>query len=358
MTKTHNAYKKHSTRSTKKNNSVNPVQVLDSDVHAPDNYIITAEEANNPVDNNFSFFARVWSIPFIRNSAVKAQEIASHFAISRFMMNQAEATLKIALTLTSPYAEKYKSQLLKVDELGCHSLDLVESKMDPSTVMASPQKVYTDVKGRIMTFTNESVEQWINKYLPMEKDDVTMRSSPPFKNSTSLANEVKHRLVNRAKTDLARLIETNQLLQEMLHSVQNATDRLQEFVASLKGGYNSTQTRANARLHELMVDVIKRVDTITDYAKERHVVASLPSVVHPVFRFASNEYGIIRAEMLKSDIPPLKKATNILYVNQSYILPMIQHSTQELQRQIREYSLNNRVVREVKSTFGLANTKA
>ncbi|KAI9249989.1 hypothetical protein BY458DRAFT_525135 [Sporodiniella umbellata] len=362
MTKAHNNHHSHHNNHHHKKNKVvndNPMAVLDREVHAPDSYVVSSEEANKPLENDFVFFSRVWSIPLIRESTTKAQAIANHFALSRLVLNGAEATFRTAVNLTSPYAEKYKSQLKKVDDFGCQSLDLVESKIDPQLVMTSPQRYYTDVKGRLMTYTNESVEGWVNKYLPQENDDVSMRS--PSEDHKSLADKVRDRLASRARTDLNRLVETNRLLQEALHSIQSANNRLQDLVVSLKGGYNATQSKANARLHELSVDLIHRVDAAAAYAKERHMVDNLPSVVHPLIQLASGEYDIIRTEMLKSDVTPLQKATNILHVNQSYVLPIIQNSTQEIQKQIhdiREYSLNNRVVREVKSTLGLVNAKA
>lgn len=270
-------------------------------------------------------------------------------------MNQAEATAKLAANIASPYAERYRGHLKKADEFGCKSLDLVESKLPSSVMLSSPQKVYKDVKGRIVTYTSESVEQLVNKYLPKEKNDATMRSENGKK---SLANEMKDRLAYRAKSDLSRLAETSQFLQEALQSIQKANTRLQDFVNSLKDGYTTTQHKANQRLHELTVDVIKRIDSAASYAKEKHVMDNLPWLVQPLVHFASNEYEIVRTEMLKSDVAPLQKATNILHVNQTQVFPLFKNTIQGLQEQIREYSLNNKVVREVKSTLGLVSTKA
>jgi hypothetical protein len=361
MTKKHNPlHKKISSKEefdqvTESIPTDNPLEVLDREVHAPDNYVVTTSEANKPVENNFAFFSRLFAIPLIRDSTAKVQEIANQHMISRFALNQAEATAKLAANIASPYAERYKDHLKKADEFGCKSLDMVESKLPPSVMLSSPQKVYKDVKGRIVTYTSESVEQLVNKYLPKEKNDATMRSENGKK---SLANEVKDRLAYRAKSDLSRLAETSQFLQEALHSIQKANTRLQDFVNSLKDGYTTTQHKANQRLHELTVDVIKRIDSAANYAKEKHVMDNLPWLVQPLVHFASNEYEIVRTEMLKSDVAPLQKATNILHVNQTQIFPLFKNTIHGLQEQIREYSLNNKVVREVKSTLGLVSTKA
>ncbi|CAO3616724.1 unnamed protein product [Mucor hiemalis] len=392
MTKKNNARKLSENNNNKsEGNGVptsNPLEVLDREVSAPDNIIVEADEANKPI-GGYSFFSRVLSIPLVRDSSSIVQHYASQNSLSRYAMNQAESTIKRAVDIASPYTEKYKHHLLKVDQMGCQSLDLVENKFPVvrqdtreiySNVKQSPNKVYEDVKGRIHNVVQVPVNhatQLVNKYLPAVEDDKQNKEKSvkeEEKNILSLVNELKERLAHRvtiqlqsiphSKADVARLAETNRLLQETFNSIQKANVRLQNLVHSVKGGYTSTQNKANQRINDLTIDLIKRLDSAAAYVKE-HQVINLPSSLHvvvdPLFTFASNEYEIVRTEALKEDIAPLQKATNILHLTQEYVLPLIQNSIQGVQEQVRQYGVyanNSKVVKDVKSTFGLVSVKA
>lgn len=312
--------------------------------------------------------------------------------MSRFALNKAESTIKMAASIASPYTEKYKHHLLRADQMGCQSLDLVEHKFPVvrqdtgeilTTVKKSPQKVYEDVRERMNSVVQVPVNhatEIVNRYLPaVERSDKKEKSVNEIDNHDrkllSLINEFKERLTHRvttqlqsiphSKADVARLAETNQLLQEAFQSIQKANTRLQDFVSSLKGGYTSTQIKANQRINELTIDLIKRLDSAAAYMKERQMISNLPSSLHivvdPLVNFASNEYEIVRTEMLKDDVAPLKKATNIMQLTQEYVLPLIQNSIQGVQEQVRQYSIyanNSKVVQDVRSTFGLVSVKS
>ncbi|CEP17254.1 hypothetical protein [Parasitella parasitica] len=382
----------------------NPNDVLESEVQVPDNSIIGADEANKkPLE--FSFFNRVLSIPIIRDSSSMVQHYANQNSISRFALNKAESTIKLAASIALPYAEKYKPHLLKADQMGCQSLDLVETRFPVVTqppreiltsVKESPHKVYQDVKGKItyaasipVTRTTQGLQQLVDKYLPaadsaansdqkqqqQTKDKGAANGNHGEVKLLSLANEVKDRLTHRVatqwqsiphtKADISRLAETNRLLHEAFQSIQKANTRLHEFVLSVKGYKDTTQTKANQRINELTADLIHRLDAAAAYVKDRQVINSLPSSLHvvvdPLVTFASNEYEIVRTEVLKPDLAPFQKATNILHMTQGYVLPLIQKSIHGVEDQVRQYGAyanNSKVVRDVKSTFGFVDVEA
>ncbi|CAO0799396.1 unnamed protein product [Mucor circinelloides] len=382
----------------------NPLDALAREVEVPDNTIIEADEANKkPLE--FSFFNRVLSIPLIRDGSSMVQHYANQSSISRFALNKAESTIKMAASIASPYAEKYKPHLLKADQMGCQSLDLVETKFPVvtqhpkeilTTVKESPQKVFEDVKGKIsyaasipVTRTTHGLQQLVDKYLPATNDEqnstATTQQQTKDRNVNdgnhkevkllSLANEVKDRLTYRVttqwqsiphtKADISRLAETNQLLHEAFQSIQKANTRLHDFVLSVKGYKDTTQTKANQRINVLTADLIHRLDAAAAYVKDRQVISNLPSSVHivvdPLVTFASNECEIVRTEVLKPDLAPFQKATNILHMTQGYVLPLIQKSIHGVEDQVRQYGAyanNSKVVRDVKSTFGFVNVKA
>ncbi|KAG2230920.1 hypothetical protein INT48_003320 [Thamnidium elegans] len=363
----------------------NPNDVLDREVAAPDSTIVEADQANKPV-SSYSFFSRVLSIPLVRDGSSIVQHYANQNSVSRFALNKAESTIKMAASIASPYTEKYKHHLLKADQMGCQSLDVVENKFPVvrqdtgelfTTVKQSPQRVYKDVREKMSHVVQVPVNhatEIVNRYLPaVEQSDRAVVDEN--RKLLSLVNEFKERLTHRvttqlqsiphSKADVARLAETNQLLQEAFQSIQKANTRLQDFVISVKGGYTSTQNKANQRINELTIDLIKRLDSAAAYVKERQMISNLPSSLHvvvdPLVNFASNEYEIVRTEMLKDDVAPLKKATNIMHLTQEYVLPLIHNSIQGVQEQVRQYSNyanNSKVVQEVRSTFGLVTVKA
>lgn len=321
--------------------------------------MVEAEEANKPI-TSYSFFSRVLSIPLVRD----AQYYANQNSISRFAINKAESTIKMAASIASPYTEKYKHHLLKVDQMGCQSLDLVENKFpvvrqDAVEILTSvPHKVYEKINHVVQVPVNHATEL-VNRYLPPINNDEASRNVDDNRKLLSIVKErLTHRLqsIPHSKADVARLAET---LQETFHSIQIANTRLNDFVVSLKGGYASTQNKANQRINELTIDLIKRLDSAAAYVKEHHVISNLPSslhiVVNPLVTFASNEYDIVRTQVLKDDLAPLQKATNIMHLTQEYVLPLIQNSIQQV-RQYSLYSNNSKADQDLSS--GLVSVKA
>ncbi|KAG2199646.1 hypothetical protein INT47_005171 [Mucor saturninus] len=336
--------KKNNARPNKKGiPTSNPNEVLEREVSVPDHTVVEAEEANKPIPS-YSFFSRVLSIPLIRD----AQYYANQNSISRFAITKAESTIKMAASIASPYAEKYKHHLLKADQMGCQSLDLVENKFP--VVRQDAAEIYTSVV--------QAPTELVNRYLPPKKDE----SSRNVEDNRNVLSIVKERLAHRlqsiphSKADVARLAET---LQETFHSIQIANTRLNDFIVSLKGGYTSTQNKANQRINELTIDLIKRLDSAAAYVKEHHVISNLPSSLHivvdPLVTFASNEYEIVRTQVLKDDLAPLQKATNIMHLTQEYVLPLIQNSIQQV-RQYSLYSNNSKGNKEASS--GLVSASA
>ncbi|KAI8364324.1 hypothetical protein EDC96DRAFT_565653 [Choanephora cucurbitarum] len=350
--------KKHAMTEVKPNiPTSNPHEVLSREVEVPDTFVVEADQANKEIPH-FSFFDRVCSIPLIRDGSSMVHHYANQNSIGRFALTKAETTLKMAASMASPYTEKYKPHLLKADQLGCQSLDIVQTRFP--LVTQPPQKVYEDVKNQIsyaasipVTRTTSSLQQLINKYLPPVDEKAQEQN---------LIHQVKDRLSHRlqhSKADLARLAETNQLLHEAFQSIQKANTHLHDFLISVKGYKTTTQTKANQRIHELTTELIYRLDAAAAYVKDRQVMNNLPhpvlTVIDPLVTFASNEYAIVRTEILKSDVPPLQKATNILQMTQGYVLPLIQKSIHGVEEQVRQYGVyatnNYKVVRDVKTTL-------
>ncbi|KAI7901391.1 uncharacterized protein BX663DRAFT_514303 [Cokeromyces recurvatus] len=210
----------------------NPNDVLENDVEVPDHSVVQPSEANKKPDE-FSFFKRLMSLPLIRDGSSMVQYYANKNTLSRYALDRLESSFTYAVTMVSPYTEKYKTQLLKVDHLGCQSLDLVQNKLPIvtqtsteilTTVKESPHKVYTEIKDGIshaasipVTRTTHCLQTLIDYYLPpinkdennkVEGDAATKKGKKGKKEEedhddernvslTLLANEVKDRLLSR-----------------------------------------------------------------------------------------------------------------------------------------------------------------
>lgn len=180
-----------------------------------------------------------------------------------------------------------------------------------------------------------------------------------------MANDVKGRLQQRfnqqiehipkTKAEVMSIAETNQLLKETVERIQHINGQIQEWVTknnelakngvqgirdNIKGGVEATQTAAHQRLHDLTVELFHHLDVASGILKQQST--KLPSFLQthlePLANFAGHEYNIIRSEILKEDITPMQKATNILQLSNAYIVPFIQNSVEGIQEQLKYYS--------------------
>lgn len=321
------------------------------------------------------------SFPLVQDGLDKAHHYASQTAISRYALQQAETTLtKASEMANSSYTEQY---LKKADALGCRSLDLLEQRfpaVNQSTdelvqaVRQSPQQlvssVSTPVNKGILTAA-DNIETLVDKWLPASGEQQQQQRAMNKEEEEAvvrfyqLVNDVKGRLqqrvnqqidhIPRTKAEMARLTETNKFLQDtvnhiqtinlqlqdwMIHSRALAENRVQGIRDNIKGGYEATQSATQERIHQLTVELFSRLDIASNFLKERSVKLPdfLQTHLEPLAGFAGKEYDIIRTEVLKKDVAPLQKATNIVQLSHAYILPFLQSSVDGIQEQLHYYS--------------------
>ncbi|KAI8339551.1 hypothetical protein BC941DRAFT_420814 [Chlamydoabsidia padenii] len=325
-----------------------------------------------------TFWSRVSSFPLVQDGLDKAHHYANQTAISRYALQQAETTLNKASEMANTsYTEQY---LKKADALGCRSLDILEQRFPAVTqptdelvqaVRQSPQQLVTSVStpvNRGMLTAAGNIETLVDKWLPSPTGEQAINrkeEEEALARFYQLANHIKDRLeqhvhqqiehIPRTKAEMARLTETNQLLQDTVHHIQTINLQLQDWVIhsrtlaeqrvqgirdNIKSGYEATQSTTHQRIHELTIELFHRLDLTSNYLKERSV--KLPDFIQtrlePLAEFAGHEYDIIRMEVLKNDIAPLQKATNILQLSHAYILPFLQSSVDGIQEQLHYYS--------------------
>ncbi|KAI8982494.1 hypothetical protein BDB01DRAFT_792829 [Pilobolus umbonatus] len=261
----------------------NPIDVLEPDVSAPDSAIIDATDANKPltVDDPsiapFFFLTRVLSIPFIHDTTLKAHEYATKYSVTRFVLSQTENTVKKAVTIASsyaaPYAEKYRPQLLKVDLLGCQSLDVIESTFpvvrEPTDIVLNnvkeaPKKVYEDVKEKFVhvgaipiTQVNGQLEILLNKWLPGKRGMLNNVKESPHKVYDDIKETILHLgsiPVNQANESLEYLLNT--WLPEEKHEM-NQKD------------INTKLQEENGKSNQMMEGEIHRLFSLANEMKDR-----------------------------------------------------------------------------------------
>ncbi|SAM01122.1 hypothetical protein [Absidia glauca] len=333
----------------------------------------------SPGSMEASFWSRVSSFPVVQDGLDAVQRFSHQSSISRYAMQQAETTFTKASEIATPYTEQY---IKKADALGCRSLDILEQRFPAvnrptgelvQAVRQSPQQLVSSVSTPVnkhMLTAAGSIENLVDKWLPAnerEQQDINRQNEEiAVARFYGLANSVKDRLqqrvhqriehIPRNKADVARLAETNQLLQDTVSHVQAINTQLQGWVShsrqlaenrvngireNIKGGYEATQSATHQRIHDLTVELFHRLDLASDFLKERST--KLPDFVQahlePLAGFAGHEYNIIRTEVLKEDVPPLQKASNILQLSHAYIVPFLQTSVDGIQEQLHYYTV-------------------
>ncbi|CAO3598152.1 unnamed protein product [Absidia cylindrospora] len=340
-----------------------------------------------------SFWTRVSSLPLVQDGLGKVHHYANQTSISRYALQQAETTFFKANEFATPYTEQY---IKKADALGCRSLDILEQRFPAVTqptgelvqaVRQSPQQLVSSVSipvNKHMLTAAGSIENLVDKWLPPATNDngqelqqmngtgsQEQQQQRDIKKEDEqvaiarfyhLANNIKDRLqqrvhqriehIPRSKADVARLAETNRLLQDTVAHVQTINTQLHGWVAhsrnvaesgvkNIKGGYEATQAATQQRIHDLTVELFNRLDLASEFLKERST--KLPDFVQvhlePLAHFAGHEYNIIRTEVLKEDVAPLQKASNILQLSQEYIIPLLHNSVGGIQEQLYQYSV-------------------
>ncbi|CAO3599152.1 unnamed protein product [Absidia cylindrospora] len=347
----------------------------------------TPAPVQSPESAEATFWSRVSAFPLVQDGLGKVQHYANQTSISRYALQQAETTLSKANEITTPYTEQY---IKKADALGCRSLDLLEQRFPAvnqptdelvQAVRQSPQQLVSSVSTPVnkhMLTAADSIETLVDKWLPANGEQQTNGTSDQQQRDIKkedealaaarfyqLANNVKDRLqqrvhqqiehIPRSKAEVTRLAETNQLLQDTVNQVQTINTQLQEWVAhsrtlaenrvqgirdNIKGSYEATQSATQQRIHDLTVELFHRLDVASDFLKERSIKLPdfLQTHLEPLAGFAGHEYNIIRTEVLKEDVAPLQKATNILQLSHAYIVPFLQTSVDGIQEQLHYYS--------------------
>ncbi|KAI9267884.1 hypothetical protein BDA99DRAFT_504248 [Phascolomyces articulosus] len=258
-----------------------------------------------------SFWHRFSSIPIVQDSVGKVQQ----YPLGRYALEKAETTWTKASTQAGalPYAQAYFE---KAGALGCLSLDVLEQRFP---VVYQP------------------TEQIVDTFLTTVK--------APVHHAVSLVDRFwwTNNSRNKQPDDpLNHLSETKALLQETAHHIARINDSLRGWttcVASqvgsqLKGSYESTQAECNQRILELTTELVTKLDSASAYAKTVSIPPAIQARLEPLVAF----YDTMRHEAVKEDLSPLQKASRMVILTQSCVLPALQSSIDGIQEQLKYYT--------------------
>ncbi|KAI8366015.1 uncharacterized protein BYT42DRAFT_618457 [Radiomyces spectabilis] len=348
--------------------------------------------AAKPLPEKSRFVARVSSYPIVQDGVAYYQ---------RTLMGRITASTWTTLEKYSSYQPKsfqayYEnyvvSHLDKADQLGCRSLDLIQSKVPLITqptaeiVEAVKQPSYQlieGVKGRLtlnnvsrpaqtvareanqrLTVLIDNLEAVMDRYLEplpsdagQEKGPVTKEEDPLLRAyimfgqaSSRLRQQLTRTIADlpRTRDDLKRLAETSsivqsatanlQLFQEMLrHSIviysQAAQDRLPPAVKERVQYMHAITTE---RLHQLTQQMGQLVDTVKTQSTE--VPERFKLHLQSLLDVANQQLELARQEYAREDISSYHKAKNVAQNVQEQVMPVLQ----TIQAQIQQYTDSTR----------------
>jgi len=169
---------------------------------------------------------------------------------------------------------------------------------------------------------------------------VSRRVSVAVAPVTKSAHDLKTAAENNAAVVKSKdqLQALNDRLNALLKSLREHSQELQE---NVKKAPHEASTRVHTRVSELSSKVLKEVDSVSKYLKEHS--PSLPQSVQtrlqPLLTFVNDRYVVVKTEIVKSDVSPIQKARNILYLTTEETLPILQGAAQDVRESLVRYQV-------------------
>lgn len=373
--------------------------------HSESNGQATKEGLPTPNDDDkkqqtkTQFVSRVTSIPFVNDSVSTVSSLANKTTLGRFAFATANSTYSTVSRYTSQqpaYVQSYyqnyvQPHLEKADQLGCRSLDLIQTRFpvvnEPTSklvdVVRQPSyQVIDGVKVRLdSTLTTvrapadyankrlgtvvDNVEALVHRYLPPstnEKATTTTTDANQIYRAYGVLNDATLRLtqrvsdqvktsaaqVPRSRDDLAQWANTSALIQTTTANLQSIQATLTQSIAVYA---EATQRRlppavteriqqwhaiTTDRIQGLTTQVSIQLNQVVSYVKTQSpqppqwVKDRLLSLVG----IANHQFDLVRAEYARSDISSLEKTKNVAHALQTQVLPVLQN----IQSQLNHYS--------------------
>ncbi|KAG2182028.1 hypothetical protein INT43_006954 [Umbelopsis isabellina] len=228
----------------------------------------------------------------------------------------------------------------------------------------------------------DNLEYAVDRVLPQQKKTVkrSKKKNDDEKKPVSqqeraytLALDTKSRLISRFPTvehipssrkELEQTLKANALLkgafdrmerldQSLRYSYTQTTDLTKKTLTEpltqqfgtiskhMHDNYEAARSFADASVNGITAELVAHMDTTIDFVKTHNTY--FPELVRnrlqPLLNFAGQEYDIIRAQLLNTDISTMQKARNVLGLSKDQIMPLLQESMDALHEELRYYQV-------------------
>ncbi|KAI8068324.1 hypothetical protein BC940DRAFT_299702 [Gongronella butleri] len=368
-------------------------------------------EATEDSKTKIQFVSRVTSLPIVHDSVSTVTSLANKTSLGRYAFAKANSTLTSVSNYTAShqpayiqsYYESYvQPHVERADQLGCRSLDLIQSRFpavnEPAANWVPKSQVLDGVKVRLdstlttvrapATYANkqltsvvDNVEALVDRYLPStdngadrsvngdDKAASTTKEDAADLNQVYRAYSVLYgatgrlttRVSEQVKTTAAQVPRSRQDIADNTSAlIQTATTNLQSLQAALTRQVTvyaeATQrklppavTQRVQNLHALTTQQISALSTQVSLQLEQVVSFVKTQSPQPpqwlkdrvlsLVEIANKQFSLVKDELARTDVASIEKIKNVATSLQKEVIPILEN----IQSQLNHYS---RVARE------------
>ncbi|KAI8087639.1 uncharacterized protein B0P05DRAFT_531731 [Gilbertella persicaria] len=321
--------------------------------------------------------------------------MANKTSLGRFALSTANSTLSTVSKYQPKYVQSYYQSYIqphieRADELGCRSLDLIQTKFPvvnqptselvrsvtgPSYQIVDGVKIriYSSIKQPATHVAQEAnkrlgsvvdnVEAVIDRYLPkiqetkreqeVQEVNQAVRAYYLFNDATlrfsqTVSEQVRATAAQlpRSCDNLARIASGQNLLDKATANIQNLQSTLVESVKlctqsaqshlppSVNQRLQDLQATSHERLQLLTQQVSIQLSQVTEFLKVQSSPEWLKSRVTSLVDIANKQVELVHSQYTRNDISALEKAKNVAQGLQQQVLPILK----TVQAQLTYYS--------------------
>lgn len=349
------------------------------------------------VSSTPQFVKRVTSLPLVQESVSTAQALANKTTIGRFALSKANSTLNSVTyfaTHNQPIQTYYQSyfqpHVQRVDNIGCRSLDVIESKVPminqptadiyqsvtkptyqiighaklklDSTISTVTYPAHVVIEGtskRLGTYV-DTLENVVDQFLPapasnnnQEEEEVKKRqvkTDNQVLRAYDLLNEASRRISGRvtsqlnkstagipkSRQDLSRLVETNSVLQNVTGQIK----MMQELAVQSLSVYGSAAqerlpSSVNLRIQQtselfnhVSVSVNQQLSHLAEYLKTQP--EWVKERVTSLIETTKQQLETIKQELSRNDVSLTDKLKHLVSNLQEQLLPLVEQMSSQL----------------------------
>ncbi|KAI7859000.1 hypothetical protein BDC45DRAFT_433602 [Circinella umbellata] len=367
--------------------------------HTEANGIPTGENGKKSFSSSeYGFVTRVTSYPIVKDGFSTVKSYTGKSKVATYAIDKANNTLTTVSSYQPKYVQSYyetyvQPHVQRADDLGCKSLDLIQSRFPVvnqptaeivSAVKAPPRDIINNVRYRVTTPAQaaaraandrigsvvDTFESTINHYLPTP---TTNNGKPKSldKSNKATKKEANHavrvyQLLNEASVRVSQLVieKTPRSSGDFanLSIVQTASQQLQFVQETLRQSILVYSEAAQKRLpesityrfHQLHGALTNQLNQVVGFVKTRSDLPDwIKSRLQTLADTATAQYNFAKKEYARSDIATYDKTKNVTQNLQAQLLPLLQN----VQSQVQGYteSIRQRAQKDLGHYIRLGN---